>query len=331
MLAAHGAAPFKAVLTHGFTVDEKGLKMSKSLGNVVAPQDVIARSGADILRLCIAATDYREDIRLSPAIIESQGTTYRMIRNTARFCLANLRGFDPARDTLPYAELQEVDRWALAQTHDFVTRCRTAYDNYEFHLVVAALAQFCSVTLSSYYINFSKDCLYCDGRDWPARRSSQTAFFEILKALTFAMAPILSYTAEDIWLTPLADSSFTLTALAPSVFLAEWPAPPAAWQDAELAARWERIVASYGVVMKALETEREKKAIGKGLEAVVAVWSKNDDDRAALAALGTRALAGVYVVSGVTLAADAAGSWTLQDDRFAVRVERAPGVKCGRC
>ena len=192
-------APYKAVLTHGFVVDGQGKKMSKSAGNVVAPQDVIKQSGAEILRLWVSAQDYREDLRISQEILNHLIEAYRKIRNTSRFLLSNLYDFDPSRHRVPYAQLPELDRWALMRLGELIPRVRKSYEDCEFHTIFHALNNFCSVDLSAVYLDILKDRLYTFRADSPLRRGSQTVLYEIMLAMTKLMAPILSFTAEEIW------------------------------------------------------------------------------------------------------------------------------------
>ena len=198
-VAMDGAAPYRAVLTHGFTVDEKGRKMSKSLGNVVAPQSVMNSLGADILRLWVASSDYSGEMNVSQEILKRMADSYRRMRNTARFLLGNLDGFDPARDALPVESLVAVDRWALARTAELQREILAAYDAYEFHRVYQQLHNFCVVDLGAFYLDVIKDRLYTTPRDGLPRRSAQTAMWHIAEAMVRWLAPILSFTAEEIW------------------------------------------------------------------------------------------------------------------------------------
>lgn len=198
-VAQHDRAPYKAVLTHGFTIDDKGRKMSKSLGNVVVPQKVIGTLGADVLRLWIAATDYANEMALSDEILKRVAESYRRIRNTGRFLLGNLDGFDPATDKVPAAEMVEVDRWAVWRTHQLQQEVRAAYRSYQFHLIYQKVHNFCSVDLGGFYLDITKDRLYTTGRKSLPRRSAQTAMFYIAEAFVRWIAPILSFTAEEIW------------------------------------------------------------------------------------------------------------------------------------
>jgi isoleucyl-tRNA synthetase len=191
-LATRGQAPYESVLTHGFTLDGKGRKMSKSLGNVIAPQEISKKFGAEILRLWVSAEDYREDVRISDEILNRLVEAYRRIRNTARFLISNLYDFEPARDRVPVNDLDELDRWILQRTENLLARCREAYDKCEFHLVYHSLNNFCAVDLSAQYLDIVKDRLYCEGTNSIERRAAQTTLYRILDVLTHLTAPILS-------------------------------------------------------------------------------------------------------------------------------------------
>src|SRR5438552_18597283 len=260
-VAVEGRAPYDTVLTHGFVLDGAGRKMSKSLRNVIAPEEVIRRHGAELLRLWVAAEDYREDVRISEEILGQLVEAYRRIRNTARFLLGNLYDFDPASDALPHARLPELERWALHRTHALLERCRAAYESFEFHLIYHALNNFCSVDLSSFYLDVRKDRLYCERPGGPERRSTQTALFGILDVLVCLMAPLLSFTAEDVW------GHMPGRERAPSVFLAGLPEPPAAWRDEQLAARFDRLLAVRAAVTKAIEEARQAGVVKQSSEA----------------------------------------------------------------
>jgi isoleucyl-tRNA synthetase len=322
-VAIEGRAPYDVVLTHGFTLDGAGRKMSKSLGNVIAPEEVIKRHGAELLRLWVAAEDYREDVRISEEILGQLVEAYRRVRNTARFLLANLYDFDPAKDAVPHASLPAFERWALHQTHALAARCRAAYDAYEFHVIYHALNNFCSVDLSSLYLDVRKDLLYCEPAAGPARRATQTAMHGILDVLVRLMAPILSFTAEDVWAhMPGSDRPV-------SVFLAGMPAPPPEWVDEGLAARFGRLLAVRGAVTKAIEEARQAGLVKQSLEARVVLGA--DPDLGSLLADHASELATLLLVGGVDLrdGADAPPSPVLPGLR--VGVERAPGGKCARC
>ena len=315
-------APYKAVLTHGFVLDGQGKKMSKSAGNVVAPQDVIKQSGAEILRLWVAAQDYREDLRISQEILNHLIEAYRKIRNTCRFLLSNLYDFDPVQDRVPYGQLPELDRWALHRLGELILRVRKSYDDFEFHTIFHALNNFCSVDLSAVYLDILKDRLYTFRADSPLRRGSQTVLFEIVVVMTKLMAPVLSFTAEEIWRT-LATQVGGFLKMS-SVHLSEFPEVEPQWQDAALAERWERLLKYRSQVQGVLEERRREKVIGSSLEAHVhltmdantGMWIQN----------ACRDLDTLFIVSEVT-----------QEHRsdavldFAISVTKSTHAKCERC
>ena len=319
-VAMTGRAPYWQVLTHGFTVDEKGRKMSKSLGNVVAPQQVVSTLGADILRLWIAATDYRGEIGVSDEILKRMADSYRRIRNTARYLLGNLDGFDPAAHAQPVAALTSLDRWALARAAALQQELVGAYDSYEFHRVYQLLHNFCVVDLGAFYLDVLKDRLYTTGRDSAPRRAAQTVLWHLAEAMVRWLAPVLSFTAEEIWRALPGGRPA-------SVLLATWhafPALPPAGLD------WERLIAVREVVARVLESLREAGTIGSGLEATVTVYA--DGDLAAeLGRLGEE-LRFVFITSGADvapLAAAPAGAEGAEGFRVVARASTDP--KCVRC
>jgi isoleucyl-tRNA synthetase len=263
-VGTRGRAPYRSVLTHGFTLDGRGRKMSKSLGNVIAPQEIMKKHGAEILRLWTSAEDYREDVRISDEILNRLVEAYRKLRNTARFLISNLYDFDPDRDALSNESLAELDQWILHRTQALLARCREAYENFEFHVVYHALNNFCSVDLSALYLDIVKDRLYCERAGSAERRSAQTALHRILSALTHLMAPILSFTAEEIW--QHAPKSQGATG---SVFMSAMPKPDSALANPELAEKWDRLFKERGEVLKALEAARAAGIIGHSLDARV--------------------------------------------------------------
>jgi len=315
-------APYKAVLTHGFVVDGQGKKMSKSAGNVVAPQDVIKQSGAEILRLWVSAQDYREDLRISQEILNHLIEAYRKIRNTSRFLLSNLYDFDPAKHRVPYAQLPELDRWALMRLGELIPRVRTAYDDCEFHAIFHALNNFCSVDLSAVYLDILKDRLYTFRTDSPLRRGSQTVLFDIMMAMTKLMAPILSFTAEEIWRVVSAQVPGGLGTQ--SVHLASFPEVDPLWRNTELAARWETLLDYRSQVQGVLEASRRDKVIGSSLEAHVQL----EADAKAYQFLKPyeRDLGTIFIVSKVTLLQSSAGQAGIQ-----VSVAKSSAGKCERC
>jgi isoleucyl-tRNA synthetase len=311
-VALRDAAPYRAVLTHGFVLDGQGRAMSKSVGNVVAPEAVIQKYGADILRLWVAAADYRDDVRVSDEILAGLAEGYRKIRNTLRFALGNLHGFEPARDAVPLAEMEPIDRWALARLAAWDEKVKAAYAAYEFHVAYHATMQFCAVELSALYFDILKDRLYTARKDGRPRRSAQTALHAIAQDVMRLLAPVLSFTASEAW-------DHLPGRPAPSVFLAGLPRrePPA---DAEaLEGRYGRLLEVRAAVQARLEEARRSKLIGSGLEAMVTVRAEGEQRRLLEESRGE--LPTLFIVSKVALA----------DGPFAVDVARAPGEKCERC
>jgi isoleucyl-tRNA synthetase len=266
-VATRGVAPYKSVLTHGFIIDGEGRKMSKSLGNAILPQEIVEKYGADILRLWVASTDYRGDVSITQTIISNLSESYRRIRNTARFLLANLSGFDPKRDSVPHSELAGVDQYVLLKLSKLVERGTAEFDGYEFHLPMFRVHQFCDNELSSFYIDISKEKLYADRADSHSRRSARSVMWEILSALTRMIAPVLCFTAEEIW----QEMRRMDPSLEESVHLTDWPEPSEDGLDRELLPIWERVMEARGVITRALESARAKGLIGHSLDA--SVWA----------------------------------------------------------
>jgi isoleucyl-tRNA synthetase len=335
-LATRGRAPYESVLTHGFALDGKGRKMSKSLGNVIAPQEIIKKFGAEILRLWVSAEDYREDVRISDEILNRLVEAYRRLRNTARFLISNLSDFDPATDAIAAPDLDEMDRWILQRTQNVLSRCRDAYERYEFHAVYHTLNNFCSVDLSAQYLDIVKDRLYCEGTKSKKRHAAQTTLYRILDILVHLMAPILSFTAEEIW-TYMPDRKRRPA----SVFLSHFPEPETSLADDKLAEKWDRIFRERAEVLKALEQARVAGIIGHSLDAKVVFGSNDGGPRSALREIyqaDPNRLRDVLIVSqaNVSSAADTAS----KDDACSyhgdllnclVTVSKADGAKCERC
>ncbi len=315
-------APYKAVLTHGFVLDGQGKKMSKSAGNVVAPQDVIKQSGAEILRLWVSAQDYRDDLRISPEILTHLIEAYRKIRNTCRFLLSNLYDFDPDKDRVPYEQLPELDRWALHRLSELIPRVKKSYDDFEFHTIFHAINNFCSVDLSSVYLDILKDRLYTFRADSPLRRGSQTVLFEIVVAMTKLMAPVLSFTAEEIWRTLATQAGGRLGVS--SVHLSAFPEVQPQWQDLALAQRWERLLGYRTQVQGVLEGSRRDKTIGSSLEAAVEL--RADADTYEFLQPYQTDLTTLFIVSQVTLIADGEAKIPL-----AIAATKSSFGKCERC
>ncbi|MGB1202599.1 MAG: isoleucine--tRNA ligase, partial [Alloalcanivorax venustensis] len=325
--AIRDAAPYKSVLTHGFTVDEQGRKMSKSIGNVIAPQEVWNDLGADILRLWVAATDYRGEMSVSKNILKQMADSYRRIRNTARFLLSNLNGFDPQRDAVAPDDMIALDRWAVGRADALQAELRELYDGYHFHLVYQRLHNFCGNELGGFYLDIIKDRQYTTPADSLARRSCQTALYHIAQALVRWMAPILSFTAEEIFeLLPGERPE--------SVFLTTWYDglfPPADDADMDLAF-WEQVQAVKQAVNKAIEEARNRKELRANLAADATLYV---DERLAglLGRLGDE-LRFVTITSTATLAPLADAPAELPDSAVAglkVQVAPSPHDKCVRC
>ncbi|MBV9924810.1 MAG: isoleucine--tRNA ligase [Acidobacteria bacterium] len=329
-LAAHDAAPYRAVVTHGWTLDAQGRAMHKSAGNAIAPEEFVKDSGADILRLWVTSSDYREDMRCSPEILSRVADSYRKIRNTARFALGNLDGFDPASDGVALGDLHEIDRWALAELDRLVEKALEAYKAYDFHAVYRALDAFCTVTLSARYFDITKDRLYTSAPKSAARRSAQTALNYITDALARLLAPVLSFTADEIWenlpeVKARAASADEGGAVPPSVHVAEFPVVLSAEREAGLLERWARLFEVRDVVLRALEEARTAKLIGSGLEAHVRLEAKRPTFE--LLESYREDLRYLFIVSQVALTLLEAEAG--EDVR--VTVERAAGRKCERC
>ncbi|MBI5141340.1 MAG: isoleucine--tRNA ligase [Nitrospirae bacterium] len=325
-VGTRGVAPYKAVLTHGFIVDGQGRKMSKSVGNVVAPQEVIGKNGAEILRLWVSAADYREDIRISGEILNRLVEAYRKIRNTSRYLLSNLYDFDPATAIDP-ATLTELDKFALSRLNRLIQRVTESYESFTFHEVYHAIYSFCVVDMSSFYLDILKDRLYTFAADSTERRGSQWVMHRALRAITGMMAPILSFTAEEVH-----KHTVGIGGVADSVFLEDFPVADAALIDDELEARWLNILATRDDVNKALELKRRDKLIGNALEAKVTLYASGDTH--ALLSRYADDLTSILIVSAASVAdfADAPDD-AIPGERegLKVLVERADGQKCSRC
>lgn len=271
-VAVNGYAPYKAVLTHGFTMDGEGRKMSKSVGNVVAPQDIINKYGADVLRLWISSVDYQGDVRLSDKIVKSMSDVYRKIRNTFRYLLGNLYDFHPATDSVAYEDMEELDKWALLRLEQVKETVLKAYDDYQFHVMYHAVHNFCTVDLSSIYLDILKDRLYTEKADSKLRRSAQTAMYEILTSLVRLVAPVLCFTAEEVWQAlPNSENKEW------SVHVCDMPKLNEKYHDKALAEKWKKRLALRSVAMKALEEARQAKVIGHPLDAEVTIYAEGED------------------------------------------------------
>jgi len=321
-------APFKTVLTHGWVVDGEGRAMHKSLGNGIDPLDMIKKYGADLVRLWVASADYHVDVRASDAIFKQLSDAYRKIRNTARFLLADLYDFDPEKDAVPMSELTGIDAWIVAGMNELVRKASNAYDRYEFHIIYHDLSDFCTTDLSKLYIDITKDRVYAEAADSKARRSAQTAMYYIIHAMTRLIAPLLSFTAEEIWQT-LPHKSGDVKE---SVFLNDMPAFDQGLTFPEIAAHYNELFGLREHVMKALELARAEKRIGKSLDAKVIVYAPDDPAYSTLASF-REALPTLFIVSQVEPVNSAAPAGTVIEDGapFGVVIEAAAGEKCDRC
>lgn len=326
-IATKGIAPYKTVITHGMIVDEERQKMSKSLGNGISPQEILDQYGADILRLWVSSADYRQDMRISKEMFKHLAQNYLKIRNTARYILGNLEGFDPKTDMVAYDDLCELDRWALMKLNDLVAKVIKGYDDYEFHVVLHAIHNFCVVDMSNFYLDVIKDRLYCEEKNGVLRRSAQTAMYEILDALVRMIAPILCFTADEIWQAmPHRDGDD-----AANIVLNAMPKANPAWAFAEEASsKWDKLIALRDDVNKALEEARKNKVIGKPLEAWVTVYA-DDETAALLETVPADELAALCIVSKLRVICGNGEGMQGENLPVQIAIERASGDKCERC
>jgi isoleucyl-tRNA synthetase len=318
-----GAAPYRECVTHGWTLDADGRAMSKSLGNIIEPEKIVKKFGADLLRLWVASVDFTEDVRLSDTITDRLSEAYRKLRNTFRYMLGNMHDFDPSADAVPGGELSAFDAWVLLKAEDLVRKCLEWYREYSFHKVYRAVYEFASTDLSAVYFDVSKDRLYTSGPTSEARRGGQTALYRVNLALTRLLAPILSYTCEEVWLETRRTPGHT-----PSIHIDLFPKPEdlslgiTAGQRAQ-AADWDLLIPVRDQVLKVLDNARGvEKIIGSSLEAAVTLHAGG-----ALYALLQKLAAdlpGFFIVSQVSLL-------PADTDTLVVDVERVGGLKCERC
>jgi len=325
-VGTRGQAPYKGVLTHGFVVDGKGKAMHKSAGNVISPEKLIRQYGAETLRLWVASEDYRDNIRLSQEILKRLTEAYRRIRNTCRYLLGNLNDFDPEKDGVPFPEMEELDRWALIRLRELNERILKSYENFNFHMVYHSLHNFCVLDLSSFYLDIIKDRLYTSPAKSTARRSAQTAMNEILEVLVRLMAPVLSFTADEIWEYLEGNDR------PESIHMDLFAAVDSAYDDPELTARWQEIMAVRKEVTMALEVARKAKEIGHSLDASVKL-GLSPELMAKLSPYEDK-LQSIFIVSSVDLVDiekidDAAESETVPG--LKVTVSSSPDTKCERC
>ena len=332
-VAMRGSAPYRTVLTHGFTVDARGQKMSKSRGNVVAPQKIVNTLGADILRLWVAATDYRGEMNVSDEILKRTAEAYRRLRNTARFMLANLSGFDPGSHLLDPEQMLCLDRWTLERTRELQQQVKQAYESYEFHRIYQLVHNFCAVDMGSFYLDIIKDRQYTTQENSVARRSAQTAMYHVVESLARWLAPILSFTAEEIWQHLPGEHE-------DSVFLSTWyELPPAFYSESEILQRmgvsfWEHIIGVREAVSRELETLRVAGEIGSSLAAEVDLYA-DDDTHALLNAVGDE-LRFILITSAARVhaaseAPDDAVTAEVPELTFSIKVSASLHGKCARC
>jgi isoleucyl-tRNA synthetase len=314
-----GHAPYRGCATNGWTLDGEGRAMSKSLGNVIAPEEIIKQFGAEVIRLWVSSVEFHEDVRLSPEILERISDAYKKIRNTFRYALGNLDGFDPALDLVETKDLEEIDQWILWRTGELVEKCLKHYEDFAFHRVYQAFYSFCTVDLSAIYFDILKDRLYTFATKSKGRRSAQTALYRITHALTRLIAPVLAFTAEEVW------SFFPRSQGDPdSIHMAHFPRPDELNHGLEATrlGRWDQILGVRETVLKSLDSARQEKLIGAPLEAKVVLEA--DSALYPLLAEYAAELPGIFITSEVELKNGASSG-------VAVRVEKAGGVKCERC
>ncbi|HSU79738.1 MAG TPA: isoleucine--tRNA ligase [Candidatus Angelobacter sp.] len=322
-VAVTGAAPYKQVISHGFVLDGEGHKMSKSLGNVIDPIKVMKNLGADIIRLWVSSVDYTADARVSDDILKQVAEVYRKIRNTLRFMLGNLNGFDPATDLVETAKMTEMDRFMMLKLQQLINRVRTAYDNYQFLGVYSAIHNYCTVDLSAFYMDIAKDTLYTDAENSLKRRSAQTVLYKTLVAMTKLLSPIIPHTAEEVWTyTPGEKEDY--------VQLSDMPEMADIEDTDGLLEKWSKLITVRDDVLKALEVARNQKVIGKSLEAAIVLYPKPDYN-ALLSAFDD--LEHLFIVSQVSIGGnyEDAPAEAEKADETAVVVQLAEGEKCERC
>ena len=320
-VALRGEPPFKAVLTHGMVLDEQGRAMHKSAGNSIAPQEIISKYGAEILRLWVALCDYSEDVRISEKILAGAIDTYRKIRNTLRYLLGNLADFKPARHRVPDDKLLEIDRYMRARLAVTVAAVEGHYRNFQFRSAIRAVADFCILDLSAFYLDSLKDRLYTFTPDAPERRSAQTVLHDTLTAVLKMTAPVLSFTAEEAWTTARTEIE---PSLEESVFLSDYPKFPASWADKTLLERWEKIMAVRETVTKAIEEVRATGAVGSSLEARILLRTSKPEMKAFLESA-------LPLWPQVAIVSEAAVEFDAAAPELEVKVSKAEGEKCPRC
>ncbi|MCR4718752.1 MAG: isoleucine--tRNA ligase [Firmicutes bacterium] len=324
-IAVTGKAPYKTVITHGMIQDGEGRKMSKSKGNVIMPEEIVNQYGADVLRLWVVSADYKTDMRMSQDSLKQLSEGYRKIRNTARYILSNINDFDPNTDMIAYDELLEIDKWALMKLNDVVANSIKSYEEYEFHTFYSGILNFCIVDMSNFYLDILKSRLYTEKADSKERRSAQSAMFIILDSLVKLLAPVLAFTAEEIWaFMPHLDADKK-----ESVMLSRMPKADKKYENAELSQKWDKLIAVRNDVNRALEPARNEKVIGKSLDAEVTVYAggemydflkENEPD-----------LAEIFITSKAFVQREEDAKEAFLGDTVKVQVVPSKYEKCGRC
>ena len=324
-VATTGKAPYLCVLTHGFVLDEEGKKMSKSLGNVIAPQDIIKYYGTDVLRLWAASVDYRNDVKIGENAVKQMVEIFKKIRNTSRFLLGNIYDFDPENDYVYYNDLKDIDKFALHKLNTLIENVTEAFDAYEFYKYFQYLQNFAAVDLSSFYLDIVKDRLYTAGKKSLSRRACQTVLYEISQALTRMIAPVMPHQAEDIWQHTPERQKGGLE----SILLADWPLSSAKWQNDELEKEFTQILKLREIVSKAIEPLRATKKVGSSLE--VAVYIQGGDKK--LLNYYEDELSNIFITSQAFVADEAPenAAYKYEEDGYTIYVAKAIGKKCERC
>lgn len=322
-VAVNGQAPYKAVLSHGFTLDGEGRKMSKSLGNVIVPQQVVDQLGADILRLWVSSVDYQADVRMSEAILKQISEVYRKIRNTLRFLLGNLSDFNPEKDRVPADQWTELDRYMMIKLQRVLERVRNAYETYQFHTVYSTIHNFCTIELSAFYLDISKDLLYTEPAHSTARRATQTVMYEIINTLVRLLTPIIPHTTDEVW-------QFIPGTVEESVQLTDFPEVTDAYQDEELEQKWDAFIRVRDEVLKALEAARKDKVIGSSLGARLDLYPTEETKRLLDQ---FESLEKLFIVSEAVVHDDSQKPHekAIALNGLHVFVEPAVGEKCERC
>ncbi|MBQ1283657.1 MAG: isoleucine--tRNA ligase, partial [Clostridia bacterium] len=323
-VATKGVAPYKTIVTHGWVVDGEGKKMSKSLGNTIIPEDIVNQYGADILRLWVASSDYHADIRISKDILKQLTEAYRKIRNTARFILGCIGDFDPDKDAVSLENLEPIDKWALNRLDELNNKCKDAFDKFEYHIIFHAIHNFCVVDMSNFYLDVLKDRLYVEKADSETRRAAQTTIYKVLDTLTLLLAPIISFTANEIWQFMLHDASRN----AENVILNDYPSLTGVNVDDGFAAKWEKLHTLRDDVKKAIENARNQKIIGASLDSEVELFANGET--LDFLKENESVLPEILIVSSVKIT-DGDGGDFHGDMSVGVTVRKAGGEKCERC